>query len=720
MNERYVSGVGQARRNRLSAGVMAALGAILLSGNTSASAQEADEITELDKIVVTADRRGEKALLDTPLAISAFEGSWLEERGYTGLNDFIQLSPGVSMTNSPGDNRIQMRGISPDVGENSVGYYLDEVPMAFINQTSLPDVRAFDMERIEVLRGPQGTLYGAGALGGVVRAITQAPRLDAYEFKTDLVASTTKDGGSNYATNLAGNIPLINDRLGLRMAYVHEENSGWIDQTVLGKRDYNEHNLDTFRLKLLGKITDELTVSALYWGSRIHSKSGSASFYNRTLNEAAETPSDYDYDIYNLTFNYDAKNFGVISSTSHMAMDNQLRSDFILGYTLDTMLNPRAFTQEIRALSTHDGVWQWSAGVFYRDSDQTQIQDSEALALFGLDPVIQYDKVRSKSVFAEVTRRMLDGRLELTAGGRFLTETRSSEQRVRPSEPYSNDFDAFTPRVNLTWRPGGNWMTYFNFSQGFRSGINQFAVSLETAAALGVILPAAAEPEYADSYELGIKGNFFDNRLTIDATAYSIKWRDLQTIVPIVENALVGVINASSASSPGMEVALNWRVGAGLRLGVIGSWNDAKIDEDVFADAQVVDPVTGLPTGGTVPVLVFSKGDRINDVPEWTGGLTLDYTLPILNDRALFFVRGATQYASYRERNSFGVVTRGDDILTADLRLGVESGRWGVHLFVNNLFDEKGMITSYESAARPGYGLRGRPRTIGLNFKYNY
>lgn len=719
-NSQLSEGLGRYRQRSLGAGIAAALGAMLMTSPASTRAQEAEKAMQLEEVVVTAARRGEQKLVDTPLAISAYDGTWLEDRGYLGLKDFIQLSPGVSMTEYvPGQSRIQMRGISASVGEANIGYYLDEVPVAFINQNNLPDLRAFDMERIEVLRGPQSTLYGAGALAGVVRSVTQTPSMSSYEFKADMTTSATNDGGANHAGNFAANIPLVEDRLGLRMVYLREDNSGWVDQTLMDRRNYNGNDLESMRVKLLGQVTDKLTVSAMYWGSRIDSRGAPTSFSDRTLDEVGDTASEFDYDIYNVTFNYDGDTFGLVSSTSHMGLDNVAKSDFIMGATLDTILNPRAFTQEVRAFSRGDGAWQWSAGAFYRNADQTQVQTSVVMPSLGINPVIQYDKVTSKSVFAELTRSFMDGRLDVTGGARLLTETRSSEQRLRPSDPYANKFNAVTPRVNVTYRPASNWMTYFNFSQGFRSGINQFPVSLETAASLGVILPTAAEPEYADSYEVGVKGSFFDNRLTVDVASYYIKWRDMQTIVPIVAGALYGVVNASSASSPGMEWSVNWRATDKLRLGVMGSWNDAQINQDVYAQAQELDPVTRLPTGGIVPTLVFNKGDRINDVPEWTGGLTVDYARPISGDLR-FVIHGTTQYASRRETRSYGAGVSGDTIVTTDLRLGVETGRWAAHLFGTNLFDEKGIVSPISSATRSDFGYRNRPRTIGLNLKYFY
>src|SRR5690606_4554277 len=136
-----------------------------------------------------------------------------------------------------------------------------------------------------------------------------------------------------------------------------------------------------------------------------------------------------------------------------------------------------------------------------------------------------------------------------------------------------------------------------------------------------------------------------------------------------------------------------------------------------FADAAVLDPVTGLPTGATVPVLVFADGDRLNDVPEYALGATADYSYPLSNGMKLA-VRGSAQYASEQERHSFGSAVFGDSVLSVDGRIGVEAGRWGAHVFVKNLLDEDGVISPNDVV--PEYGLRYRPRTVGLNVTFQY
>lgn len=673
----------------------------------------------LEEIIVTATRRGETRLLETPLAISAFGGDWLEDRGYNGLADFIQMTPSVTIVETvPGLNNIQMRGISPGVGENNIGFYLDEVPLAYINQSFLPDLRSFDLQRVEMLRGPQTTLYGAGALGGVVRTVTRDPALDEFQLKADVSAGSITDGGEVYEGNVAVNVPLVEDRLALRAVYMQEDRDGWIDQTVLGKDDYNASDTENYRIKLLGQVTDELSVSAMYWGSEIEAFSTNEALEDRTNTEAGETDSTFEYDIYNLTLRYENDRFGVVSSTSQSELKTFLRSDFLFGFTLDTILDPETLTQEIRVYSTHEGPWQWSGGVFYRDAEQTQFQTSDLLPLLGLDPVIQFDTVEAWSGFGEVTGTFLDGKLDITIGGRYLEEDRSSEQRVRPTPPFENSFDEFTPKFDVTYRPADNWMVFFNYGEGFRSGINQFAISLETAALFGVELPTAAQPESADSYEVGIKGTFFDDRLSVDLVAFQLVWQDLQVLVPIISGVLVGAVNASEATSPGYELALNWVASEDLDFGFNLSWNDAKIDEDVTVNATALDPATGLPLPNPVPVAVLFKDDRINNVPEWNASATADYRRSVSGDMMLS-ANLTVQHVSDREFRSFGNPAFGDSLTTVDARVGLARGNWAVYLFGNNLFDEDGIIQP-DATFIANSGTRYQPRTVGINLKFDY
>lgn len=693
--------------------------ALVLSFSPQVMAQDTDsEETVLEEVVVTATRRGAENSMDVPLSISAFGGNFVEDQGFDGVYDFLQLAPGVSSrTFAPGKNRIQMRGVSVGVGENNVGFYVDEVPLSFINQADLPDVRSFDIERVEVLRGPQGTLYGAGALAGVVRTITRDPDLESFGFVGDFSMADITDGGETYEGNVMFNAPIIKDRFAARVVYSQEDQDGWIDQTVMGREDYNATDFKNFRLKLLGRVNDSLDVSVMYWNSQIDTLSSPASYGDRTNTEVAETPSNYDYDIYNLTLNYSGEDFGLVSATSYSELDSHTEADFILGYTLETLLDPVTFTQEVRAFSTYDGMWQWTAGAFYRDAEQTQIQQSYALTLLGLDPVNQDDTVESTSVFAELTYTVLDGRLDLTAGARYISEDRSTVNNLNDNEPFSSDANEVVPRLNATYRANDDWMTFVNYSEGYRSGINQFAVSLETANAYGVDIPLGSRPEFSDSYEWGVKGTMLDDRVTLDLVAFYLKWKDLQTSVPVISGVLAGVVNAAEAESSGLEAAIGWMVTDYLNMSLTGSWNDAHYSSDVYADAVLIDPDTGLPSGETLHSQVIAAGDRLNNVPEWTAGATMGYARP-LSGNLEFVANASAQFAGARETRASGQVAEGDDLFTADARVGLNIGQWGFYLYAQNLTDEDGIVTPV--TRKVDYGYRYKPRTVGVNVRFVY
>ena len=702
-----------------------ALPVVALASNLPiiASAQDLEEASaqDLEEIVVTALRRGDQVASETPIAVTALAGERLEHIGANSLIDYIQLAPGASMLESvPGLNVIQMRGVSAGVGESNVGMYLDEMPFSYINQASKPDVRAFDLERVEVLRGPQGTLYGAGAIAGVIRAIAKDPVLDAVQFKADVSGSSTTDGEDNSEINVALNIPIVEDRLAVRLVGMFEDQSGWIDLSNLGIDDANDTEVSNFRLKVLGQATDNLTITFLGWMSRIETGNSPSSFDDRTSDNFLDLTSDLDYDMYNLKFDYEGNGFDFVSSTSLQSVETELVSEFF-GFPLTSLLDPEGLTQEFRLHSTSDSDWQWTTGVFYRESDQVQSQDSPILAVFGLDPVLQEDDVESWAAFGEVTRIFANGKADVTVGLRYFEEDRTTTNLfpVRSTMPIMNSFDALTPRFNVSYRPTDDSMVYFNYGQGFRSGINQFPLSLSGAAAFGLHLPSAADEEILDSFEIGLKGKFFDDRLTVDATVFTLEWDDLQLVVPVVLGALGGVVNAAKAESTGVELAVSWRATDNLTLGINGSVNNAEVSSDVVIDAAVLDPVTGAPSGLTTPVQLFSAGDPLNNVPEYTVSTTLDYSRELGGTGWLGVVNLIAQHNANLESRNSGLVNVSEDITRTDFRVGAENENWGIYLFADNLFDED-RATSPPAPPTTLESGRLRPRTIGLNLKYRY
>lgn len=212
-------------------------------------AQEPDNA--LEEILVTANKRGAQSLQDIPVSITALSSQDLARSADQGIRDYSQSVPGLSIVDAgPNQQRIKLRGVSGSTEsepQETVGIYIDDVnvtgPGGTNNENnSSPDINLFDLQRIEVLKGPQGTLYGAGSMGGTIRLITNPPKTDAYESEVQARLSTTKSGGPSYGGDAMFNIPLVKDQLALRVAATYRQEGGFIDNVspTLNKNNYND------------------------------------------------------------------------------------------------------------------------------------------------------------------------------------------------------------------------------------------------------------------------------------------------------------------------------------------------------------------------------------------------------------------------------------------------------------------------------------------------
>src|SRR5579859_1924849 len=216
------------------------LGAFVPFATATAQQEPAasESASQLQEIVVTAEKR-ESTVLKTPISISAVTGQDLSSAGITSFAELAQNTPGVSLrTSGPGMTEIEMRGLSSSGGDSpTVGFYLDEMPVTptagATNGKMIVDPNLYDLERVEILRGPQGTLYGAGSMGGTVKVITAPPNLKDYAASAQVMGSDTNNGGWNHSEKAMLNIPLVNDQLALRLVVTDDHRSGWIDRIVL-------------------------------------------------------------------------------------------------------------------------------------------------------------------------------------------------------------------------------------------------------------------------------------------------------------------------------------------------------------------------------------------------------------------------------------------------------------------------------------------------------
>jgi outer membrane receptor protein involved in Fe transport len=656
-------------------------------------------VNYLDEVVVTAQRRTQK-LLDVPLAVTAFTGERIEQTGANELADFLQEAPGVTVVDAgDGNQSIAIRGIGSVNGDATVGYYLDELPFGLVNLADLPNVRAFDLERVEALRGPQGTLYGAGSMGGTIRILTRNADLNDFEVRTNVVGSTTADGGDNYQLHGAVNVPLVEGKLAFRGVASYEDWGGWVDSPR--QKDINDRNMQSYRGKLRFAPTDALDITLSGWFSRQEIGQSSNSLRNRKTTSTNDPRIEVEYDLFSAVIDYQAPGVDILSATSYIDYHQNFFAN--LGLPAPVAFNSPAdnFTQEVRLASRGDGAMRWTVGGIYQDlSTDAFIGLPAGFPFFG--PSLTAQTSKSWAVFGEGTYAFLDGMLEATAGLRYFEDERETVETLGTTVTGRTiaNFDSVSPRFNLAFKPAPGWLWYANVAKGFRSGQTQLA----TPRLFDPDLPLGIDAETLWSYEVGVKASLAGGRLVAEAAVYRNEWQDLQTPVSVsVSPPFVGILNVGSASSQGLDLSLDFQPLSGLNLRLNGNYNDATYDEDV-AD------LTGI---------VIRKGQRISGVPKYTLNGSVSYGRALSSDGLLAGLRGFTylgvQYNSPRDSVGANAIGRGEDVTLVNGRIGVEKDAWGLFLFVDNITDSNQAMTGQLPAA-----TRPRPRTVGLNLRTHF
>ncbi|WP_299006056.1 TonB-dependent receptor [uncultured Caulobacter sp.] len=666
-------------------------------GSDALAAETARAPTTIEEVVVTARKREEK-LLDVPIAISAFSGEVLDAQGVKNLGDFLQTAPGVGLYDiGNGAQRITIRGISTSLGANENGFYLDELPFTGVTVPISPDVRAWDLERVEVLRGPQGTLFGEGSMGGTVRVLTRNPDLQDWEAKADSLVSTTDGGRTNTGLKAAVNLPLVDGKLGLRLAGTHEDYSGWIDDRATGRSNLNEQNIDTFRAKLRFKPTERLTLDASYWYYKgDFPNGGSTATDDGQLSQSVVLSNTLKYELVGLSGRYDLGGAELFYGYSHNAFDLP-QSGSLFGGTLSSTIGIKVDAHELRLASTGHGPLQWTVGAYQRTSER---QDVFKFPLFGLDNLDQTHS-KAQAVFGEATYTLPGAPIDLTAGLRyFRDELGGQEANAGVVTPDAGDtYHSLNPRFSLAWRTRSNLNLYVSAAKGFRSGQLQPTVSLGLAGPLGISLPAALGQDSIWTYEAGAKAEFLERRVSLEAAVYHSRWKDVTVRVPLGATGFNGLINSKGTQTNGIEASLTARPTSTLTLSAGASYADGTYTGSV--------PGTGITDGATV-----------DDIAKFTANAAVDYRRPI-SDQATLLARLAWQHNSPRGFASFAAYLPSDAIDRVDARLGVAFPKVTVSLFADNLTNEGGAtnfraVQPLASGALDITANRLRPRTIGL------
>jgi outer membrane receptor protein involved in Fe transport len=695
----------------------------------------------LETVIVTAQRRVEK-LVDVPMSIAAISGESLDSASDRGVIEALTKVAGVTAFEGfqTGGSLISVRGVAASGnligGSSPIGYYVDYAPFGFVRTAGAPDLSPFDLDRIEVLRGPQGTLYGASSLNGVVRILSHEANLSQFEVKTRAIANTVEDGGSGYRVDGAMNVPLISDVLAARVVAGHQEVPGWIDKP--NESDANHGDVTNARLRIGWQPTAKLKFDLIGSLSRSNFNSKVGSLDDETSLTTIKEPIDTDTAMYGMKVEYDFGPVVVSSATSYL--DYKLDSLFDTNplasgsNVLTTNLRTHTFSEEINITSTGDGPLRWSLGSLYRDgTDQYYaIRRNAAGQPTGgyVAPNHVFDSSESISVFGELTYAFADGLVELTGGLRYFQDTVRMDEQSRlsgdpalapPGSPQAvpyfheeTDFDKVTPRVVLSLHPRERMTIYASYAEGFRSGFEQLPAVLIQAPTFQPV-----KPDMLKNYEIGAKADVFDGRLSFDTAVYYVEWPDVQASVNVSVGTgrFPGFVNLVSASGFGFDGAATFR--ATDRLSFSGSFSvsELEVDEDVF----------NAPAPGQPPTVAFAEGIRLPNSPKYTAGANIDYSFPIGSGGLEGDVGVAGSYISSRDTyTSTGAgaftIRESTDVKNVAARIAIGRDRWRASLFADNLLDKRGYLTPPLLPFNPflEYNTRMRPRTYGVQVDYSF
>lgn len=712
----------------------------------AAWAQERPKDSDLDVIVVTAQKVAQ-SLVDVPLSISVVGGSELDRMQAVNIQDYVKLVPGLQLTQStPGFGRLVLRGINTGGVASTVGVYVDETTFGsssgLVNGAILAgDFDTFDIARVEVLRGPQGTLYGASSLGGVLKYVTVEPQFDAFQARMRATAETVEDGDMSYSGAAVVNIP-ASDKLAFRASGFYRRVGGFIDSIGTAGSDVasniNDSRVSGGRASMLFKPSDAASFRLSAYVQDIDNGASSVvdsdaltgkTLYGRqTQSQYIPEAADVRYRVFNGTGVFDLGFADLTTATSYGTLTQDFRVDFtlLISPTLQAILGipneafngqitrVKRFTQEVRLSSQKSDRFQWLLGAYYSDEKGLIDQNVHVVTphtftdLPGL-PVVGVGSIDSKykeyAAFANTTIKLAE-RFDLTLGGRYSHNKQSELQQTdgllfggASVVPGGSSEDVFTYSVAPKFKFNERMSLYARVAKGFRPGGPN---------ALAPNAPAGTPNSYTSdsiiSYEAGLKGENADRTFGFDIAAFHIDWKDIQLLVRV--NGVGINSNASGAKSDGAELAFTFRPIDGLRFSLNGAYTDAQLTED------------------TDLVLVGGRdGDRLPFTPKSSYSLNGDYEWPFAGNRTAYV--GASFSHLSKVPSSFDAAFRAANgrqrelpsYETLDLRAGVELGKVSFEAFARNLTNEEGKTSAETTAAAPlGAIATGviRPRSFGL------
>ena len=745
----------------LGLGISIAIGTV--AGHPAQAQQTTASSVSLDEIVVTATKREEK-LHDVAMSITALGGNDLQERQLSGYNDFAAQVPGLSIQAiNAGTNRLILRGQNAGSVGATIATTVDDIPFFMSGAQGdgalfSADVDTYDLQRVEVLRGPQGTLYGAAAEGGIIKYVTNRPNPQAFQAALS-VGGSMVDGGQTTG-NAKGlvNLPFWDNKAALRISGVQEKLPGWIDNTLTGRANANGGRKYNIRGSLLLEPTSDLTVrlTAFNQGLKLngndnvqvvgaaldptHPAANQFDRLNGFVNPQIPDPIRFDLKYYALNLEYRMPVATLLSATSYGRMTRHIAPDIsninlVPGLTYGDYLGAivygqaigvagnetqsiKKFNQELRITSNPDSTlfghgFDWQGGAFFTRETTSFIQPYNALSTTDYETVLSPPlggamipaTYKETAVFADFTYHFSTA-FDIEAGGRTTRVKQESQVTTYCCVLYGPTDTVFdqlrTSQNSTTWSVAPRWhvnediLLYGRIATGFRpGGPNLPTPTLPT--------PPAFLADRTRNYELGFRADLLDKRLSIDVAAFDVEWTDIQ-ILSLVQTPAgpVGINgNSGKARSRGFEWNFSFRPVEGLSIGLLGAYTNAKLTRDAEG-------------------LGAFSGDKLPYVPDASATLNLDYKWHAFGDyvasAGASWTYTGTRYTGFSPSAPVEAHVKLPTYETLQLRFGVDNGRYNAQVYADNLTNARG-ITEFANnggANQTGIATFIRPRTIGV------
>jgi outer membrane receptor protein involved in Fe transport len=720
------------RLSPLGACLAAALGVPL-----GAAAQQAPTAsTSVETVTVTATKRTEK-LQAVPLSVKAITGDELERRGVSSLEEALPGEPSVvfSKAGSGLGRSVAIRGVSDGAAvgltQSTVAIYLDDIPTSVVQGNGNIDLGLFDIENVLVIRGPRSTLYGSASLGGTIKITTRNPSLKARESSVRLGLSKTEGSGDWNSEAVASlSLPLVTDVVAVGLTAYRTEVAGVVDAGALG-RDVDKAVTSGARLALFARPTPQLSVSGRLYFQDINQDA--RGYYDvgtdlKLASKAVLEPETDKLRAGNLSLTYRMPGFDIVSASSYFDKKARYVSDLTgsfgpfnaaFGLPADTKwvlfggFDSKVVAQELRLVSSEvkNGI-TWSAGAFWSNEKTSNFGDTPVAFLgnaFGSNTAV--DRTQT-ALFGELGYKFATG-MAVNAGVRRTSY--ESVDKVNLTQFGATTVNnaviketPITPHASLSWSDTRSTY-YVQASKGFRLGKTNFPLAIPPGVTF--VVPPFATSDSLWTYEVGAKLSLADNRINLNAAVYSTKWKNPQLTLaspPAVGGFTyvdsLGRLNpGASVDVQGFEVELVARPAAALRLAAGVGYTDSTFSRDVVG----LDAFGGVTPGGT----------RSAGIPRVTANASVRYDFSIAGrpSNVGFNLQRVGGYQS-----SYTPATRRTlgDYTAMDLRFGMDVGELTLTAFVNNLTDERPLLSS--TVFGPETVSTMRPRTIGLVGTYRF